>query len=106
MKFYWYIVEFGIVKEGNEIKVFGVGFLFSFGELKYMWVGMDGFMFEFVEFDLFKKMFKMSYKDGYQKRYFLCESFVDVVVKFRVYFRSILKFEVQFIKFGDMLIWF
>ncbi|NP_001413512.1 phenylalanine 4-monooxygenase, chloroplastic isoform X1 [Physcomitrium patens] len=100
-KLYWYTVEFGTVKEGNEIKAFGAGLLSSFGELKHMRVGTDGFMPEFVELDPFKKMPKMSYKDGYQKRYFLCESFADAAAKLRAYSRSILKPEVQSIKFGD-----
>jgi phenylalanine-4-hydroxylase len=33
---YWYTVEFGVVREGGEIKAFGAGVLSSFGELAHM----------------------------------------------------------------------
>ena len=33
---YWYTVEFGVVREGADIKAFGSGILSSYGELEYM----------------------------------------------------------------------
>ena len=33
---YWYTVEFGVVREGSDIKAFGSGILSSYGELEYM----------------------------------------------------------------------
>lgn len=33
---YWYTVEFGVVREGSDIKAFGAGLLSSYGELEYM----------------------------------------------------------------------
>lgn len=32
-RLYWYTLEFGVVREGEELKVFGAGLLSSFGEL-------------------------------------------------------------------------
>jgi phenylalanine-4-hydroxylase len=88
-KLYWYTVEFGTVKEGEEIKAFGAGLLSSFGELKHMRDGTNGVMPEFVELDPFMKLPKTSYKDGFQKKYYLCDSFTDTVAKLRAYSRSI-----------------
>lgn len=88
-KLYWYTVEFGTVKEGEEIRAFGAGLLSSFGELKHMRDGTDGVVPEFVELDPFTKLPKTSYKDGFQKKYYLCDSFTDTIAKLRAYSRSI-----------------
>jgi hypothetical protein len=37
----------------------------------------------------------MSYKDGFQKKYFLCESFQDAVAKLQAYSKQILRPEVE-----------
>ncbi|CAM6056174.1 unnamed protein product [Sphagnum tenellum] len=94
-KLYWYTVEFGTVQEEDGVKAFGAGLLSSFGELKHMRTGTDGIMPEFMELDPFAKLPKMSYKDGFQKKYFLCESFQDAVAKLQAYSKQILRPEVE-----------
>lgn len=71
IKVYWYTVEFGVVREGDSIKAFGAGILSSYGELAHMASGAAGL----EPLDPFKPKPKMSYKDGYQKRYFVLQSF-------------------------------
>ncbi|GLC58337.1 hypothetical protein PLESTB_001348000 [Pleodorina starrii] len=70
-KVYWYTVEFGVVREGDIIKAFGAGILSSFGELAHMAAGSA----ELQPLDPFRPLPRMSYKDGYQTRYFLLDSF-------------------------------
>lgn len=36
LQVYWYTVEFGVVREGQDIRAFGSGILSSYGELEYM----------------------------------------------------------------------
>jgi phenylalanine-4-hydroxylase len=89
-KIYWFTVEFGVVKEDNEMKAFGAGILSSYGELENMASGKPAF----EPFDPFAPQPKMSYKDGYQKRYFVLESFEDGAAKLRKYCDSIIDSEV------------
>ncbi|EFJ43480.1 hypothetical protein VOLCADRAFT_96350 [Volvox carteri f. nagariensis] len=70
-KVYWYTVEFGVVREGGSIKAFGAGILSSFGELAHMASGVA----ELQPLDPFRPLPRMSYKDGYQNRYFCLDSF-------------------------------
>src|SRR5688500_14150858 len=34
-RFFWFTIEFGLMREGNEVKVYGSGLLSSYGELAY-----------------------------------------------------------------------
>lgn len=72
-KVYWYTIEFGVLREGEDIKAFGAGILSSFGELEWMGTGKA----KIEPLDLTKPLPKMSYKDGYQQRYFCLDSFID-----------------------------
>eukprot|EP00850_Spirogloea_muscicola_P012098 SM000077S21572 [mRNA] locus=s77:243545:245756:- [translate_table: standard] len=85
-KLYWYTVEFGTILEQGQVKAFGAGLLSSFGELQYMQSGTeDGKKPQFLDLDPFAKLPKMSYKEGFQKTYFLCSSFNDAAEKLHSY---------------------
>ena len=38
-RLYWFTVEFGLIREGDEVKAFGAGLLSSFGELEHAFTG-------------------------------------------------------------------
>ena len=40
-KLYYYTVEFGVVREGGQVKAFGAGVLSGFGELQHMASGQS-----------------------------------------------------------------
>ena len=40
-KLYWFTVEFGVVREGDQVKGFGAGVLSSYGELQHMAAGLS-----------------------------------------------------------------
>eukprot|EP00898_Chlorokybus_atmophyticus_P004324 jgi/Chlat1/4893/Chrsp31S04904 len=87
-KVYWYTVEFGAVQEGADFKAFGAGLLSSYGELRHMLASPD---VEFVELDPAGKLPKISYKDGYQLRYYYAKSFADLAIKLKAYAASLTK---------------
>ncbi|KAL4429618.1 hypothetical protein ABPG77_008667 [Micractinium sp. CCAP 211/92] len=86
VKLYWYTVEFGVVLEGGEPKAFGAGILSSYGELQHMAEGRA----EMLSLDVFSPLPKISYKDGYQPRYFVLQSFEEGVAQLKAYCRPIM----------------
>jgi phenylalanine-4-hydroxylase len=69
-RLYWYTVEFGLVKEDGEIKIYGAGILSSIGETDYC-LSDEATR---VPFDL-KEILQTPYiKDKYQEKYFVLES--------------------------------
>lgn len=88
-----YTVEFGVVREeGGAVKAFGAGILSSYGELERLLLAStttpaptpapregegegegEGLPFELEPFDPYAPQPKMSYKDGFQKRYFVLD---------------------------------
>lgn len=70
---------------GRDTAVLDPGILSSYGELEHMKKGNP----ELLPFDPFAKQPKMSYKDGFQKRYFVLQSFEDGAKLLRAYCASI-----------------
>jgi phenylalanine-4-hydroxylase len=71
----------------SDIKAFGAGVLSSFGEMQHM--ASDKAIFE--PFDPFVKLPPMNYKDGFQKRYFVLESFEEAAQSMKKYCQHVQK---------------
>lgn len=71
-RLYWYTVEFGLIKENGELKVYGAGILSSSGETKY---SIDSEIPKRTPYDI-KTIFDTPYiKDKFQEQYFVIESY-------------------------------
>lgn len=75
-RLYWYTVEFGLVREGADLKLFGAGIVSSFGESVF---ALDSASPNRLGFDL-KRVMRTRYKiDDYQQTYFVIDSFEDLL---------------------------
>ncbi|EGG19879.1 phenylalanine 4-monooxygenase [Cavenderia fasciculata] len=84
---YWFTVEFGLCKEGGEIKAFGAGLLSSFGELEYCISDKN----EKRPFDPFETC-KQSYPiTTYQPIYYVADSFQSAKDKMKQFAESLEK---------------
>ncbi|XP_062374051.1 phenylalanine-4-hydroxylase [Sardina pilchardus] len=76
---YWFTVEFGLCKQGSEIKAYGAGLLSSFGELQYSLTDKP----KVLPFDPEKTALQKYPITEFQPVYFVAESFEDAKEKVR-----------------------
>ncbi|KAI1882114.1 hypothetical protein AGOR_G00247350 [Albula goreensis] len=76
---YWFTVEFGLCKQGSEIRAYGAGLLSSFGELQYCLTDEPKIM----PFDPEKTSVTKYPITEFQPIYFVAESFEDAKQKVR-----------------------
>jgi len=75
-RLYWYTIEFGLIKVDSGIKAYGAGLLSSGGELAYC---VDDPRPQRLPFDL-ERMMRTDYEiDRYQERYFVIDSFEQLM---------------------------
>uniref|UniRef100_A0A673BS02 Phenylalanine-4-hydroxylase n=1 Tax=Sphaeramia orbicularis TaxID=375764 RepID=A0A673BS02_9TELE len=82
---YWFTVEFGLCKQGSEIKAYGAGLLSSFGELQYCLSDKPKIM----PFEPEKTSLQKYPITEYQPVYFVAESFDDAKEKVRKFAATI-----------------
>jgi phenylalanine-4-hydroxylase len=70
-RIYWYTVEFGLIKEGGRVKIYGAGILSSPGESRYC-VSDEAVH---VPFDVETIMDTPYIKDRFQSQYFVIDSY-------------------------------
>uniref|UniRef100_A0A8C8CKK7 phenylalanine 4-monooxygenase n=1 Tax=Oncorhynchus tshawytscha TaxID=74940 RepID=A0A8C8CKK7_ONCTS len=76
---YWFTVEFGLCKQGSEIKAYGAGLLSSFGELQYCLTDKP----KIQPFDPAKTSLQKYPITEFQPIYFVAESFDDAKERVR-----------------------
>ena len=70
-KIYWFTIEFGLIKEQHDIKIYGAGIISSKGETEFCLSNMA----IHLDFDI-QTIFDTDYRtDIIQERYFVIESF-------------------------------
>jgi len=74
-RFYWYMVEFGLIRTERGLRAFGAGMLSSHSELAY---SVDSPEPNRIRFDLERTM-RTDYKiDSFQETYFVLDSFDEL----------------------------
>jgi phenylalanine-4-hydroxylase len=79
-RLYWYTVEFGLIRDGGDLKLYGAGIVSSYGESLF---ALDDPSPHRIEFDL-ERVMRSKYRiDDYQQNYFVIESFEDLLQQTR-----------------------
>ena len=75
-RLYWYTVEFGLIREAGELRLYGAGIVSSFGESKF---ALDDPSPNRIGLDL-ERVMRTRYKiDDYQQTYFVIDSYEDLL---------------------------
>ncbi len=75
-RLYWYTVEFGLLRDGDALKLYGAGIVSSHGESRF---ALDDPSPNRIGFDL-KRVMRTPYRiDDYQQAYFVIDSFEDLL---------------------------
>ncbi|XP_038079333.1 tyrosine 3-monooxygenase-like [Patiria miniata] len=98
---YWFTVEFGLCKEGDQVRAYGAGLLSAPGELMYALSDQP----EHRSFQA-SKVAVQEYQDkNYQPLYFVSESFEDTKQKLRAFASSMKKpFDVRYDPFTRRIV--
>jgi len=71
-RLYWYTVEFGLIRQGGGLRIYGAGIVSSRGESLY---ALESTTPNRIGFDL-ERIMRTGYRiDSYQKTYFVIDSF-------------------------------
>ncbi|KAF8932139.1 hypothetical protein BGZ58_007207 [Dissophora ornata] len=82
---YWFTVEFGVCRQGDNLRVYGAGLLSSFGELEYCLSDKP----EVRPFEPAKVAVQKYPITEYQPVYFVAESFKDAQMRVRDFANSL-----------------
>ena len=69
-RLYWYTIEFGLIKQDDQLKIFGAGIVSSYGESN----SIHNTDIKKIEYDIEKVMTTTFYTDAIQDKYFVTNS--------------------------------
>ncbi|MES1972046.1 MAG: phenylalanine 4-monooxygenase [Pseudomonadota bacterium] len=75
-RLYWYTVEFGLIRNGGDLNIYGAGIVSSYGETLF---ALDDPSPNRLGFDLTRLMRTKYRIDDYQQAYFVIDSFEDLL---------------------------
>jgi len=75
-RLYWYTVEFGLIREGGDMRLYGAGIVSSYGESTF---ALDDPSPNRIGLDLKRTMSTRYQIDDYQQTYFVIDSFEDLL---------------------------
>jgi phenylalanine-4-hydroxylase len=75
-RLYWYTVEFGLIRDGDGLKIYGAGIVSSFGESRF---SLEDPSPNRIAFDLMRVMRTRYRIDDFQQSYFVIDSFEDLL---------------------------
>lgn len=91
---YWFSVEFGLCKEGSEVRAYGAGLLSSFGELEYCLTATP----RLLPFDPPVTCMQTYITTAMQPIYFVADSFSRATEQMRAFAKSLDRpFEIEFV---------
>ncbi len=77
-RLYWYTVEFGLIRDGSDLKLYGAGIVSSFTESRF---ALESPSPNRLGFDL-PRIMRTAYRiDDFQQTYFVIDSFEDLLRK-------------------------
>jgi phenylalanine-4-hydroxylase len=75
-RLYWYTVEFGLIRDGDALRIYGAGIVSSHGETRY---ALDDPAPLRIGFNL-RRVLRTRYRiDSFQQNYFVIDSFDDLL---------------------------
>ncbi|WP_337846680.1 phenylalanine 4-monooxygenase [Sphingomonas sp.] len=75
-RLYWYTVEFGLIQEDDDLRIYGAGIVSSYGESRY---ALDSDSPNRIGFDL-KRVMRTNYRiDDFQQNYFVIPSYDELL---------------------------
>ncbi len=75
-RLYWYTVEFGLIRDGDALRIYGAGIVSSHGETRY---ALDDPAPLRIGFSL-RRVLRTRYRiDSFQQNYFVIDSFDDLL---------------------------